>query len=80
MRAMKAKNLKPGNTIDLTPILEWFERKNLGPVEDVDKFTAECEYALIESVEFEDPNIVVLSNQILNVAIPQNFIVEVANA
>lgn len=74
----RAADLKMDDMIDLTPIFEYFEKNDMGEVSEVDKFTAECEYALVDEVVRESNDIVVIGNTQLNVAVPTNFMVEVA--
>lgn len=74
----RAADLKMDDKIDLTPIFEYFEKHGLGEVDSVDKFSAECEYALVDEVVEELHDIVVITNTLLNVAVPANYMVEVS--
>lgn len=74
----RAADLKMDDMIDLAPIFEFFEKNNMGEVSEVDKLSAECEYALVDTVVRESDDIVVITNTQLNVAVPPNYMVEVA--
>lgn len=75
----RAADLKMDDMIDLAPIFEFFEKNNMGEVSEVDKLSAECEYALVDEVVRESNDIVVITNTQLNVAVSPNYMVEVAN-
>lgn len=75
----RAADLKMDDMIDLSPIFEYFEKNDIGEIDPVDKFAAECEYALVDEIVWESSNIVVITNTQLNVAVSPNYMVEVAN-
>ena len=75
----RAADLKMDDMIDIAPIFEFFEKNNMGEIDPVDKFSAECEYALVDEIVWESDDIVVITNTQLNVAVSPNYMVEVAN-
>lgn len=76
----KASELKIDDVIDLTPIFEWFESQGIDSIDEVDKISAESEYAVVDTIEFEKNDIVYIGNTLLDVAVPVTYMVEVANA
>lgn len=76
----RAADIKVDEAIDLAPIIDMFKRE--GVADGIDKPTewlAEAEYALVEEVKMESTELVYIGNSILDVAVPVNYMVEVAN-
>lgn len=76
----RAADIKVDEAIDLAPIIDMFKRE--GVSDGIDKPTewlAEAEYALVEEVKMESTELVYIGNSILDVAVPVNYMVEVAN-
>lgn len=76
----RAADIKVDDAIDLAPIIDMFKRE--GVADGIDEpivWLAESEYALVEEVKMESTELVFIGNSILDIAVPVNYMVEVAN-
>lgn len=76
----RAADIKVDEAIDLSPIFEMFKREGVADgIDEPTEWLAESEYALVEEVKMESTELVFIGNSILDIAVPVNYMVEVAN-
>ncbi|MFZ2527657.1 MAG: hypothetical protein WAX14_08390 [Rhodococcus sp. (in: high G+C Gram-positive bacteria)] len=74
---IRAENLTVGDTIDLSPALDWLRNHADGPVDAIAIAIdlASCDYAVVTALDVERHSrtgepVVVISNTIVDIAVP----------
>lgn len=69
-----ARYLNESDMFDMSSVIEHLDSIGRGEeVSDIDRYSAEFEYAVVESIEFETEDCLVIFNDTLNIAVDPNL-------